>query len=81
MADDDLDDRIIPFRPARRPRPFISIWPSAVDDGCWAVDLVHASGDSAALLGYFMDLREAKRAARRWAVEYDAEFESPEGGS
>ncbi len=71
---------VVPFPLAKR-RGYIDIWPCTLDDGCWAVDHVSASGSSAALIGYFFSLDEAIAAARQAAKRLDAEFdEQPANG-
>ncbi|MCJ2052611.1 hypothetical protein [Methylobacterium sp. J-070] len=55
----------------------ISIWPDPDGGGCWRVDHVSASGDSAAIVGSAFSFGEAVTIARDAAARLSANFDDP----
>lgn len=62
--------------PAKSPGE-IAIWPDPDGGGCWRVDHVSASGDSAAIVGSAFSFGEAVTMARDAASRLGATFDDP----
>lgn len=63
--------------PATPGRGWISIWPDPEDGGCWRVDHVSESGDSAGIVGSAFSFDGAVAIAREAAQRTGATFDFP----
>ena len=64
-------------QPPATGRGEVTIWPDPDGGGCWRVDHVSASGDSAAIVGSAFSFGEAVAIAREAAARLGATFDGP----
>lgn len=63
--------------PARPGLGWISIWPDPEDGGCWRIDHVSESGDSAGIIGSAFSFEGAVAIAHEAAARTGATFDAP----